>query len=176
MRRIYKPDARSNDRLTIQRARLSDAAELLRLIRAYYRFDRIRFHKRPAAQGLARLLKDRRMGRVWIFRDGTNAIGYVILSFNFDLEFGGYEGLVTDLFVHKKYRGQGLGQRALETVDDYCRSVGIAMVELQVVEDNPAAREFYRKIGFTMLNRIVMTRTVSSSPGRRHASVLVERK
>ena len=95
----------------------------------------------------------------------------MLLTFNFDLEFGGFEGLVTDLFVHQDYRGRGVGERALAIVDDYCRSAGIATVELQVVEDNREAQAFYRKIGFTRLNRIVMTRAVKTRPGRGRASV-----
>jgi ribosomal protein S18 acetylase RimI-like enzyme len=162
--------------IEIRRARPADAAALLPLIRAYYRFDGIRFRAGSIAQTLARLLKDRRLGCVWIFRDGTKAIGYVLLSFNFDLEFGGFEGLVTDLFVHDDYRGRGLGKRALEMVDEYCQSVGIATVELQVVEDNQEAQAFYRKIGFTRLNRIVMTRAVKTRAGRGRASRLVKGK
>jgi ribosomal protein S18 acetylase RimI-like enzyme len=107
-----------------------------------------------------RMFKDRRLGCAWIFRDGTRAVGYVLLTFNFDLEFGGFEGVVTDLFVHEDYRGRGAGERALAIVDEYCRSMGIATVELQVVEDNREAQTFYRKIGFTRLNRIVMMRAV----------------
>jgi len=61
------------------------------------------------------------------------------LSFNFDLEFGGFAGLVTDLFVHEEYRGRGLGRRALAIADAYCRSIGITTVELQVVESNREA-------------------------------------
>ena len=119
--------------IEIRRARLGDAADLLPLISAYYRFDGIRFRAGPIAQALTRMLKNRRLGCAWIFRDGIKAVGYVLLSFNFDLEFGGFEGLVTDLFVHQDYRGRGLGKRALAMVDEYCRSVGIATVELQVV-------------------------------------------
>jgi hypothetical protein len=38
-------------------------------------------------------------------RDGIKAIGYVLLTFNFDLEFGGFEGVVTDLYIDERYRG-----------------------------------------------------------------------
>jgi ribosomal protein S18 acetylase RimI-like enzyme len=162
--------------IEIRRARPGDAADLMPLIRAYYRFDGIRFRASPIAQALTRMLKNRRLGCVWIFRDGIKAVGYVLLSFNFDLEFGGFEGLVTDLFVHQNYRRRGLGERALAIVDEYCRSAGIATVELQVVEDNREAQAFYRKIGFMRLNRIVMVRAVKTRAGRRGASVLVEGK
>jgi ribosomal protein S18 acetylase RimI-like enzyme len=135
------------------------------LIRAYYRFDGIRFRARPIAQALTRMLKNGQLGHAWIFRDGIKPVGYVLLTFNFDLEFGGFEGLVTDLFVQTAYRARGVGEHALAIVDEYCRSAEIGTVELQVVEDNREAQAFYRKIGFTQLNRIVMVRAVK--PKRR---------
>jgi len=162
MKRAHKPARADNHAIEIRRARPRDAADLIPLIRAYYRFDGIRFRAGPISHALARMLKDRRLGFAWIFRDGTRPVGYVLLSFNFDLEFGGFEGLVTDLFVKPEYRGRGVGERALAIVDEYCRSVGIATVELQVVEDNREAQAFYRKIGFKNLKRIVMARAVKA--------------
>jgi ribosomal protein S18 acetylase RimI-like enzyme len=81
-----------------------------------------------------------------------------VLTFNHDLEFGGLEGIVTDLFIESEYRNRGLGRNALELVDDYCRSAGIRTVELQVEEHNKSAQAFYRKLGFRKLRRIVMSR------------------
>src|ERR1700730_3633061 len=101
------------NRIAIRRARTGDAAELLRLIRAYYRFDKIPLNATPIGQALARLRKNRRHGAVSIMRDGIKAVGYVVLAFNFDLEFGGFEGLVTYLYIDEKYRGGGLGEREL---------------------------------------------------------------
>ena len=164
-----------NNRIAIRRVRPTDAPQLLRLIRAYYRFDGIRFRPAAVAQALARLLKNRQLGSVWIMRDGIKAIGYVLLTFNFNIEFGGFEGVVTDLYIDERYRGGGLGKRALEIVDDYCRAEGIGAVELQVVEDNEAAQAFYRKVGFTRLNRIVMAREVAPRGGRGAGAGLVDK-
>ncbi|HXD91169.1 MAG TPA: GNAT family N-acetyltransferase [Candidatus Binataceae bacterium] len=154
--------AQDKNRIAIRPARLTDRAELLALIRAYYRFDHIRFNARTIAPALDKLLRSRSFGRVWIMCDGARPAGYVVLTFNFDLEFGGLEGLVTDLFVDARYRGRGLGRRALDIVDNYCRARGIGMVELQVEDENVEAQAFYRKLGFKQLSRIVMTREVSA--------------
>ena len=149
----------------IRWARLSDHAALLPLIRAYYRFDHIRFNPRTIVLALTKLLRSRAFGRVWIMRDAARAIGYVVLTFNYDLEFGGIEGLVTDLFVSAEYRGHGLGRRALDIVDAYCRTKGIGTVELQIENDNLEAQAFYRRLGFKQLARVVMTREVRSRRG-----------
>jgi ribosomal protein S18 acetylase RimI-like enzyme len=150
----------NQDGIVIRPARLTDRADLLALIRAYYRFDHIRFSPRTIAPALDKLLCSRSFGRVWIMCDGARPAGYIVLTYNFDLEFGGIEGLVTDLFVYARYRGRDLGRRALDVVETYCRARGIGMVELQVENENVEAQAFYRKLGFKQLSRIVMTRAV----------------
>jgi GNAT superfamily N-acetyltransferase len=145
---------------TIRPARAADRADLLALVRAYYRFDGIRFSRALVEPALTLLLGRPALGRVWIMREGARPVGYVILTFNFDLEFGGLEGLVTDLFVHANWRGQGLGRAALATVDDFCRRAHIRTVELQVPERNRQAQAFYLLLGFRSLPRMVFSRVV----------------
>jgi GNAT superfamily N-acetyltransferase len=152
--------ATNNAAVTIRPARAADHADLLGLIRAYYRFDGIRYSRALVEPALALLLRRRSLGRVWIMRDGARPVGYVVLTFNFDLEFGGLEGLVTDLFVHARWRGQGLGRAALAIVDDFCRRAHIRTVELQVAEHNRQAQAFYLLLGFQSLPRMVFSRDV----------------
>jgi hypothetical protein len=99
MKTSYKVTIDERNRIGIRRARAGDANALLRLMRPpYYRFDKIRFHATSIRPALERSLKNRRRGSVWIVRDGIKAVGYAVLAFNFDLEFGGFDGLVTDLY------------------------------------------------------------------------------
>jgi hypothetical protein len=70
----------------------SDAAKLFQLICAYYQFDRIRFRSNTIEEALRTLLKRRSLGRIWITHDGAKAVGYITLTFNYDLEFGDFEG------------------------------------------------------------------------------------
>jgi ribosomal protein S18 acetylase RimI-like enzyme len=150
----------NGDRVVIRAARISDSADLLRLIRAYYRFDHIRFEPQTIGRALGELLRRPSLGRAWILCDDGRPVGYVLLTFNFDLEFGGREGQVTDLYIDSAYRGNGLARHALEVVDAYCLAHGIGTVELQVEINNTAARTFYKRIGFKQLSRVVMTRAV----------------
>jgi hypothetical protein len=63
--------------IVIRGTRRSDQADLLRLIRAYYRFDGIRFRPASVEKALRRLLQSRALGRVWLMLDSDKAIGYV---------------------------------------------------------------------------------------------------
>jgi len=144
----------------LRKPRASDFPRLLGLIREYYRYDGLRFEAKSVGPALRKLLRDESLGRVWMIHQGAEAAGYIILTFNYDLEFGGLQGIITDLFLRAKYRGRGLGKLALDCVGEYCRRRGISAIELQVEHDNQAAQAFYRKLGFKPLTRIVMGKGV----------------
>lgn len=161
-----RPPRDRYERVKFRRARLCDLPELLRLVRAYYRFDGIRFQADVVDAALRKLLRSPSLGRVWIMRDGAKAVGYLVLTLNYDLEFGGFEGIVTDLFIRSPYRAQGLGRRALALVYDHCRLAKIGTVELQVKEGNRDAQAFYRRLGFRTLPRIIMSREMGDAQSR----------
>jgi GNAT superfamily N-acetyltransferase len=133
-----------------------DHATLLRFVCEYYRFDRIPFRRRALSQGLDALLRNPSQGRTWLMECHKKAVGYAILTYNFDLEYGGVEGMLTDLYVVKRYRNQGIGSLALYEIEDYCRERSIRAIELQVLHHNKPAETFYRKAGFHNLSRKVM--------------------
>jgi len=112
-------------------ARRRDLQDLDRLVRAYYRFEGIHF-RASAAAALGKLLTTPALGRAWIVRDRGRAIGYAILTFNFDVEFGGLEGMLTDLYLRPGHRGRGFGRRLVNVASAYCRSRGVETIELQV--------------------------------------------
>jgi GNAT superfamily N-acetyltransferase len=88
---------------------------------------------------------------------GAALAGYSILTYNFDLEFGGRQGILTDFFIAPRYRRKGRGRQLIEAVRSFCSSERIGTIELQVTRENRDALEFYRALGFEMLDRIVMS-------------------
>ena len=64
--------------------------------------------------------------------------------------------MLTEVYVEKTYRNRGVGTLALYEVEDFCRDRGIRNVELQVLNHNKNAANFYRKAGFRILPRKVM--------------------
>lgn len=143
--------------VTIRPAQPRDFRRLLELVRSYYRYDSIAFEERATGRALRRLMRYASLGRVWVIDTGRTLAGYLILTYNYDLEFGGMEGMITDLFIEARYRGKGLGARMIATVREFCRRERIGTMELQVSRDNRAARAFYRALGFKALDRIVMS-------------------
>ena len=144
----------------IRTARISDFGILIKLVEEYYQYDSLGFDEKTIGAALRKLLQDESLGRAWIVEQGTEVGGYVLLTFNYDLEFGGYEGLITDLFLREKFRGRGTGRLMIERVEAHCRAAGISAVELQVEIENTSAQSFYHKLGFSRLPRLVMSKRI----------------
>lgn len=133
-----------------------DHKALLKLIVAYYRFDKIPYKLESLSRGLDTLLRNLSQGQAWLLEAHHKAVGYAILTYNFDLEYGGVEGMLTDLYVERRFRKRGLGSLALYEIEDFCRERGMRTIELQVQHHNKSAKTFYHRNGFRLLPRKVM--------------------
>jgi GNAT superfamily N-acetyltransferase len=133
-----------------------DHAVLLKFVMEYYRFDEIPFDKSSLSKGLNTMLRNVSQGQAWLMESHKKPVGYAVLTYNFDLEYGGVEGMLTDLYVSKRFRNKGIGSLALYEIEDFCRERGIRAIEVQVLHHNEAAETFYRKAGFGLLSRKVM--------------------
>ena len=150
-----------------------DHKALLKLIVAYYRFDEIPYNLNSLRRGLDTLLRNLSLGQAWLMEVHKKHVGYTLLTYNFDLEYGGVEGMLTEVYVEKRFRNHGVGTLALYEVEDFCRERGIRNVELQVLNHNRHAEKFYRKAGFRILPRKVMlmqVRPEQERPPRRPIS------
>ncbi|MCR5635663.1 MAG: ribosomal protein S18-alanine N-acetyltransferase [Clostridiales bacterium] len=58
------------------------------------------------------------------------------------------EVYVINVCVHPHYRRQGIGERLVKALRDYCRDNSFAFVTLEVRQSNTAAISLYRKLGF----------------------------
>ena len=151
-----------------------DCHALVKLTTAYSRHDKIPYDLASLRRGLEALLRNPSQGQAWLLETHRHPVGYALLTYNFDLEYGGVEGMLTDLYVDKRYRNRGVGSLALSDWEDFCRERGIRAIELQVLNRNKPAETFYRKAGFRVLPRKVMVFDVrpEEQPRPRHAATL----
>lgn len=133
---------------------------LVEMIRKYYEFDRIPFDEARIRVGLAGFLKDESVGRAWWILRERQPIGYVILTFGFDLEFDGRQATITDLYLEPEHRRHGFGRKTLAYVEHFCRASGIQALELQVERSNVAAQALYESFGFQAHDRIPMSKRI----------------
>lgn len=55
---------------------------------------------------------------------------------------------IHDLIVHSDWRGQGVGQRLMQAVEDVARSKGACKITLEVLTGNHTAMQSYERFGF----------------------------
>ena len=147
--------------VTIRNARGADVPALLELMAPFNRSERIPWRAKPVEGALRRLLREPRLGTVMVAQQAksTRLVGYVVATFNFDLEFAGLDAFVTELFVRPEVRERGVGRRLLATIAARMRAAGAGALHLLVRPDNLAARLLYEATGFEEVPRSMMTRT-----------------
>ncbi len=141
----------------LRRATIADLEQVLARARALNAHEGIALTEAGLRASLGELLSTPAYGGVWLVQRAAATIGYAIVTYCFDLEFGGREGWLTELWIDDAHRGAGAGREVLELLDRALRAEGVRALHLQVRADNPALR-LYERAGFTITPRHVMTR------------------
>lgn len=144
--------------ITFKIGKISDTKRLLQLIREFYdESGDLVFDNNLTPAALERLLLDNSLGYVWLIQHDNEAIGYLIVTLGYSLEYYGRDAFIDELYIRADYRGKGLGTRAIKLAEDFCRTIGIKALHLEVDRVNTGAQAFYRKLGFKDHNRYLMT-------------------
>jgi ribosomal protein S18 acetylase RimI-like enzyme len=141
-------------------AQPADLEAVLALHRDFFAEDGYPLREEESRANLALLLKDPNLGRVFVIEDSGSVVGYLILTFGFNLEFGGRNALVDELYVAPGHRSRGLGSQALAAAEELCHELGIRAIHLVVERYKEDAQALYRRVGFVAYERDVMTKTL----------------
>jgi GNAT superfamily N-acetyltransferase len=71
------------------------------------------FDERRARRALEELLTSPDLGRIWLIVARGAAVGYVVLTLGFSLEYGGRDAFIDEFYVQPQSRGQGFGRAQL---------------------------------------------------------------
>ncbi len=162
-----------NPQTTYQIATLDDVETLLPLVQAFHEYEELPFDRTLDRHALEQLLKNETIGKVWIIYDSDIAIGYVIVTFAYTLEYRGYEACIDEFYVRPAYRGQGIGTQTLQFVESYCQLHNINAISLEVAEDNNRAQRIYRKAGYDDRGYYLMTKPIRSVHNRENMKSVV---
>jgi ribosomal protein S18 acetylase RimI-like enzyme len=146
---------------TFDVAESADVGILLEMISELAAHDGTPFFREPARGALEGLIARRELGRVWVIRAGGEAIGYVVLTLGYSLEFHGRDAFLDELYISPAHRGRGVGEKAIRFVEDACRKLGVKALHLEVERANTRAQSLYRRVGFKDHDRYLMTRMIS---------------
>jgi ribosomal protein S18 acetylase RimI-like enzyme len=139
-----------------------DQADIIPMMMAFNDIEGIAWRPSVMVPALRRLLDDQRIGSMLIARDAESGapVGYALATFGFDIEFGGRDAFITEIFVAPPARRRGVGQALLDAVVGRLSSEGIEAIHLMVRPDNDRARALYERLGFRVSSRLLMTRIV----------------
>ena len=151
-----------NNRMPIyfQPATSADIELLLGFMRQFYEIDHYPFDEQIAREALDGIIADRSLGRVWVIREESSPVGYIVLTLGYSLEFHGRDAFIDEFYIQESHRGRGLGKEAIKLVEEACREEGVHALHLEVERNNRAAQALYNKFGFEEHDRYLMTKWV----------------
>lgn len=142
---------------TLRDAREEDANLLLPMMADFNRVEGIAWDVDRMERALTRLLAEPPLGRVVIAEDEGPA-GYAVVTWGYDLEYGGRDAFLTELYVRPAYRRRGLARRLLARMETIARASGAGALHLGVRPENTAALGLYRDAGYVRIRRDFFTK------------------
>jgi len=140
----------------VRPATLQDIDTLVLLMDEFYREGGFDLPHANARRVFCELLSNPLLGSVWIIEHAGSAVGHVVLTVAFSMEYGGLRGFVDDLFVRSSHRRQGLARAALKTVIDACHQRGVRALFVETSTTNPAAVAAYLQASFRDTERTLL--------------------
>ena len=144
--------------ISFRLAQPSDAELLMEFIQEFYEYDQHPFDDYTVRAALLKLLNDEFLGRVWLIQQASDAIGYIVLTFGYSLEYRGRDAFIDEFYIRESHRGQGVGRKTIEFVEEVCPSLDIHALHIEVERNNTAAQGFYRKVEFEDQDSYLMTK------------------
>ena len=120
--------------VVFEMAREADADALLVMARAFHDEDGHPLDKMGEA-AVVQVARGEPFARAWILRRGRVAVGYVVITLGYSIEYGGRDGFIDDLCLVPE------------------PALGIGTLHLEVETGNDYASRLYRRAGFEATGR-----------------------
>jgi len=148
--------------LRFEPATLADLDSLLILMRQMQNADPWSepFHENTVRTNLMELLQNPAAGLVHLVWDSGHPVGYLVICFDYSLEYRGKGAWIDELFVESSHRGQGIGTQLLDLAETVSRAHHARFLHLEVSHGNPAIK-LYRRRGFVDHQRYLMTKPLN---------------
>ena len=137
----------------------ADAEQLLDWMIDFNRIEGIAYDRERLALALAPLLSGATPpGRALVASVDGRGVGYAVVGFSYDLEFGGRDGWLTEVYLVPEARGRGLSRALVDAAAQMARAHGVGALHLSVRPQNAPALALYRGAGFQPWTRLAFTR------------------
>jgi GNAT superfamily N-acetyltransferase len=142
-------------------AEIADITLLLELVKEFHKNEQLAFDEKVDRDVLANFIADPSLGQAWMIQQEDEAIGYIILTLGYSLEYRGRDAFIDEFYLRQKYRGQGIGTQTLAFAEDTCRVLGVQALHLEVDFENPDAQRLYHRVGYQRHQRFLMTKNLA---------------
>jgi GNAT superfamily N-acetyltransferase len=115
------------------------------------------FDETRVRHSLSELLQNPVYGLIYSMSDANRTIAYLVICFDYSLEYRGKGAWVDELFVEPDHRQRGIGAYLLDLAESTSREHGAQFLHLEVGHGNRAI-ELYRRRGFVDHKRYLMTK------------------
>jgi GNAT superfamily N-acetyltransferase len=149
--------------LRIALATFADLETVLLLMRKMQKVDPWSepFSETVLRANLAELLQNPIYGVIYLAWDADCPVAYLVICFDYSLEYRGKGAWIDELFVDTSHRGQGIGTQLLDLTERVSREHDAHFLHLEVSHGNPAI-ELYRRRGFVDHRRYLMTKRLDA--------------
>jgi GNAT superfamily N-acetyltransferase len=144
-------------------ATLADLEPLLSLMKEMQEADpwSESFCENTVRGNLAQLLQNPTYGIACLVWDSERPIAYLVICFDYSLEYRGKGAWIDELFVEASHRERGIGTQLLDLAESLSREYHAEFLHLEVSHGNPAI-ELYRRRGYVDHRRYLMTKPLTS--------------
>ena len=92
------------------------------------------------------------LGFVWLAYDEQGVAAMCVICYAISTSLGTLVAKLDDVSVKENRRGQGVGTELMLQLKEELRKSQVMRIDVAVHLDNPEARRFYEKLGFSALN------------------------
>ncbi|HVU50111.1 MAG TPA: GNAT family N-acetyltransferase [Polyangia bacterium] len=128
------------------------------MLEAFDRLEQIDWDEAVVAPALRRLVGEPSLGHVGVVEVEGRPAGYFVVTWGYDLEWGGRDSFLTDLYLEPEARGLGVGARVLASIEEVARAGGAAALHLMVRPENEPAVRLYARAGFRSPPRTLLSK------------------
>lgn len=135
---------------------VSDIEIIVAMMRDFYAIDGYPIDSDRSEKLFEQFIEETHLGRAWLIACDGKTVGYVILTYVFNFEYGGKIAFVDELYLSEEARGKGIGKKTIEFIKAESEKLGLKLLYLEVEDHNVNAQKLYLSAGFEFHNRLIM--------------------
>ncbi|HMI07786.1 MAG TPA: GNAT family N-acetyltransferase [Flavobacterium sp.] len=134
----------------------SDIDALVAMMAEFYAIDGYAIDVERSKKLFAQFIEEPNLGNGWLIESENETVGYVILTFVFNFEYGGKIAFVDELYLSENARGKGIGKETMAFILSESGKLDLKLLYLEVEDHNTNAKKLYLSSGFEFHNRLTM--------------------